>query len=57
MNIRRVTIMIDAALELLMETLAQKKRAEWKKEAYKEYAKAKVDYVWDTIDTEDFENA
>jgi hypothetical protein len=48
--------MIDEALELLKKTIKKKQRAKWREEAHNDYAKSTIEYVWNSIDGEDFEN-
>jgi hypothetical protein len=48
--------MIDAALELLKKAIQKKQRAKWREEAHRDYAKSAGEYVWQSVDGEDFDN-
>ena len=49
-----ITQLVETACEDLKRKIAKKQRAKWRKEAHKEYAKSDSDYVWESIDREDF---
>ncbi len=49
--------LIDAALELLKKEMDKESRAKWRQAAHTEYTKSKMDYAWEPIDGEDFENS
>ena len=49
-----ITQLIDAACEDLKRKIAQERRAKWREEAHKEYAKLNFAYIWEGLDGEDF---
>ncbi len=42
------------ACEELKRKIAQERRAKWRQEAHKEYAKSDPKYMWESVDGEDF---
>lgn len=49
-----ITQFVDFACEELKRKFAQERRARWRQEAYKEYAKSDSKYMWEDMDGEDF---
>lgn len=49
-----ITQLVDVACEDLKRKLSKEKRAKWREEAHKEYAKSDPKNIWESIDGEDF---
>jgi hypothetical protein len=49
-----ITQLVDVACDELKRKISQKRRAKWREEAHKEYAKSNPKYVWGSVDGEDF---
>ncbi len=49
-----VTQLVDVACEDLRRKLAKERRAKWREEAHKEYAKSKSKNMWESLDGHDF---
>lgn len=51
------TQLLDTACDELRRKLAKQKRAAWRKEALETYVKSESEYIWKSIDGEDFFDA
>lgn len=49
-----ITQLVDVACEDLKRKIAQERRAKWRQEAHKEYAKSNPKYLWESLDGEGF---
>lgn len=49
-----LTQLVDVACDELKRKLSKEKRKKWRQEAYKEYAESDQNYLWESIDGEDF---
>lgn len=49
-----ITQLVDVACEELKRKIAKERRAKWREEAHEEYAKSNPEYMWESIDGEDF---
>jgi len=48
------TQMANTALKEFRKLKAKEMRAQWRKDAHKEYEEGKPEYIWENIDGEDF---
>lgn len=49
-----ITQLVDVACDDLRRKIAKERRAKWRQDAHKEYAKSDSKYVWESIDGEEF---
>lgn len=49
-----ITQLVDVACDELKRKIAKEKRAKWREEAFKHYAKSNPKYMWKSVDGEDF---
>ena len=49
-----ITQLVDVACEDLKRKIAKERRAKWRQQAHKEYEKSDSEYIWKSLDGEDF---
>lgn len=49
-----ITQLVDTACEDLKRKISQERRAKWREEAHRKYAKSDPKYAWENLDGEDF---
>jgi hypothetical protein len=49
-----ITQLLDYACDVLKQKIGKERRAKWRQEAHKEYAKSDSEYIWEDMDGEDF---
>lgn len=49
-----ITQLVDVACDELRRKIAKERRAKWRQDAHKEYAKTDSKYIWEGLDGEDF---